>query len=500
MRYRWWLLPLVVILIGSGWVAGATPDAVSLLTFTVPTRSAVEALINQGLDVANVRRAGAGFEVDVVAHREDRAAVQAVIYPVRVRIADLLAQARAVAADYRDLADYNNEMADIANTYPSLAKLRKFGTSIEGRPIRGLEITSPVSKKDGRAEAAFMGLHHAREWASGELTMNLAWDLVQKYGTDPQVTALLDRTRIWVVPVVNPDGFVYTRTVYALWRKNRRNNGDGTFGVDNNRNYAYQWGGPGSSPTTSSETYRGTGQFSEPETKAMRDLFLQRHIITSITNHSYGNWILYPWGYTSTDTPEAATYASMGAAMAAYNGYFPGQAYDTLYPAAGITDDWVYGVPAGFCFTFEHGNQFQPPYSQVPPMYAASYPAFLYLAEQARARASLLDGQITDAVTGDGVRATLTLSRSYTVPRWTGGSETETKTTDLRAKGSGRYSWRILPSKMPLEGSDPGYTLAVSASGYVTQNLNVKIGRGEHKTVNVALVPALQLAPAAAGR
>ncbi len=489
-RFRW-LLPLVgLIVLGSGWVSGATPDAVPLLTFTVPNRAAVEALVNQRLDVAAVRRTRSGIEVDVVAHREDRTALRALPYPVRVSVADLLARARAVAADYRDLRDYTHEMQAIASTYPRLARLRKLGTSIEGRPIRGLEISGPVSARDGRAEAAFFGLHHAREWPSGEMVMNLAWDLVRRYGTDPQVTTLLDRTRVWFVPVVNPDGLVYTRTVDPLWRKNRRDNGDGTFGVDNNRNYAYQWGGPGSADNTSSGVYRGTIQFSEPETAAVRDLFLHRHIATVITNHTYSDLIVYPWGYTGADAPEAATFATMAGAMAAFNGYTPGSVWDTVYPASGITEDWVYGALAGFAFTFELGCcEFHPPYNQIGPMYAANYPAFVYLADQARRRASLLRGSVRDAVSGVGVRATLTLSRSYAIPGWEGGFDPETKVTTLRTGENGRFAWRVLPSRMPLEGSDPGYTLTVAAPGYMTQTLNIKIARGEKRAIDVTLVP-----------
>jgi hypothetical protein len=299
--------------------------------------------------------------------------------------------------------------------------------------------------------------------------------------------------------VVNPDGFVYSRTVDSFWRKNRRNNGDGTFGVDNNRNYAYEWAGPGTSSFTGDETYRGSARFSEPETAAVRDLFLSRHIVTAISNHTYDNLILFPWAYTTTDTPEAQAFSSMGNAMAAINHYTAGQTADILYLASGDTDDWVYGTLAGFFFTFEHGCcEFHPAYSQVTAMYAASYPAFLYLAEQAKPRSSLLKGKVTDAVTGARVSATLTLTRSYAVPLWGGGTDAETKSTTLPTKSNGRYKWRVLPSKMPLEGTDPGYTLQVAAPGYVTQALNVTIGRQQKKTVNVQLAPAPS--GAAAGR
>ena len=496
-RHIWAGLILATMLLGAGPAQGAPQDPVPLFTFTVGTRQDVQDLVNRGLDVAAVRPVSGGFEVDVVGHQRHRASLQALPFPSYVRIPDLIARAQAVLADYRDLADYDSEMQAIAAAHPTLARLWTIGTSIEGRAIHALEMASPVTSEDGRPEAAFFGLHHAREWPSGEMVMNLATDLAQKYGADARVTKLLKKNRIWLVPVVNPDGFVYSRTVNALWRKNRRNNGNGTFGVDNNRNYAFQWGGPGSSNSKGDETYRGSARFSEPETAAVRDLFLGRHIMTALSNHTYSSLNLFPWAYTTTNTPESATFTAMGNAIAAINGYTSGQTADILYLASGDTDDWVYGTLGGFMFTFEHGCcEFHPPFAQVAAMYASNYPAFLYLAEQAKKRSSLLKGTITDAVTGAGLQATLTLSRSYAVPLWGGGTDAETKTTTLPAKANGRYKWRILPSKMPLEGPDPGYTLAVSAPGYVTQTVNVTIARQQKKAVNVALTPTLVLAPA----
>ena len=131
--------------------------------------------------------------------------------------------------------------------------------------------------------------------------MFLADRLVESADTDPRVHALLSRAEIFVIPVVNPDGYFFTWSDSAnrLWRKNRRNNGDGTFGVDNNRNWGYEWGGAGASTQTSSETYRGTGPFSEPETAAMRDFFNARpNIVSNIDFHSYSQLVLSPWAYT----------------------------------------------------------------------------------------------------------------------------------------------------------------------------------------------------------
>ena len=110
------------------------------------------------------------------------------------------------------------------------------------------------------------------------------------------------KMEIWVMPMVNPDGHEHCRTTFRLWRKNRRRNPDGSFGVDPNRNYGYMWGTlkvPTSSHVPSDETYVGPRAFSEPETRACRDLIARELFGGVITYHSYSQLILYPWGYTS---------------------------------------------------------------------------------------------------------------------------------------------------------------------------------------------------------
>ena len=105
-------------------------------------------------------------------------------------------------------------------------------------------------------------------------TVYFADALIQRYDLDPQIQALVDGVEFTIVPIVNTDGYVYSHVTERLWRKNRRDNGDGTFGVDLNRNWSVDWGGPGSAGNTASNTYRGPTPFSEPETQAIRDFVL----------------------------------------------------------------------------------------------------------------------------------------------------------------------------------------------------------------------------------
>ena len=201
-------------------------------------------------------------------------------------LAAALTPGAASAIDFSNFhtpAQMEAELDALAAAHPGLAQVFTIGTTGEGRPIRGLKISDNVATDEpGEGDVVFVGLHHAREWISAELALYLAEYLVTHHGTDPALAACMNQLEIWIIPVMNPDGYAYSAAAPAnrLWRKNRRNNGDGTFGVDLNRNYGYQWGlGSGSegSDLTWEDTYRGPSAFSEPETRALRDFVQGLH-------------------------------------------------------------------------------------------------------------------------------------------------------------------------------------------------------------------------------
>src|SRR5205823_5099758 len=149
------------------------------------------------------------------------------------------------------------------------------GRSLENRPIWALRIGQ---RRGSARKLLFMGCHHAREWVAVEVPFLLADHLVKNADQSP-IKTWLQRGEIWVAPMVNPDGHEYSRVQDRLWRKNRRPNPDGSFGVDPNRNYGYMWGTlnvPTSSQVPSDETYIGPSAFSEPEIRAIRDLVAQQ--------------------------------------------------------------------------------------------------------------------------------------------------------------------------------------------------------------------------------
>lgn len=290
---------------------------------------------------------------------------------------------------YHTYAELQTELTSLASAHSSIASVNSIGQSIQGRDLWALKISDNVATDEDEKVIALLGAHHAREWISVEVPLKIAQHLLENYDTDTVIKNYIDNAEIWVVPMVNPDGHQYSVISDRLWRKNRRNNGDGSYGVDLNRNYSYKWGGTGSSGDTFSETYRGPAPFSEPETQACRDFLTQIEPDALISYHSYSQLILFPWGYTSSPAPDKVLMENLAIQMAnkikAVHGvtYTPDQS-SGLYLSSGDTTDWLYallGVPA---YTIELRPSssypgFVLPESQIEPTYEENLPAALYL-------------------------------------------------------------------------------------------------------------------------
>lgn len=297
--------------------------------------------------------------------------------------------------NYRTLAEINAKLdADVAQ-FPNLASTFVVGTSLEGRTTRGMLISAPDQPGNPRASRPQIIIHggqHAREWISPMTNMWIAEQLLTQYATPGRVQNALNRVDVMIVPVMNPDGYVYTWTTNRLWRKNRRPNAGGSFGVDLNRNWGYQWGGEGASTDPANDTYRGTAGFSEPETQYMRDFISANpRLAGHIDFHSYSQLILSPWAYTAALPPDAATFDVLNARMASSirnvhgMNYVAGPTYTTIYPASGGSADWTYGARnmLGWGWELRDTGQFgfELPADQIVPTGQENFPAVLDLME-----------------------------------------------------------------------------------------------------------------------
>ena len=533
-------------LLGGGTTSVTEAFAPQLVTVTADLAQR-NALANTGLDLTE--HAGRDY-VEVVLHTPaDLELLESLGLPFEVRIPDLIrregeiqAANRAYAAanadgsplpsgrtTYRTLEDYNADMKALAEENPGLVQLFKLPLpSIEGKDILGVEIATELPKTsteeipviepstDERPTFVLMGLHHAREWPSGEHAMEFAIDLVESYKAgDTTVGPLVDQVRTVVIPVVNPDGFeksvndgmvVDLRELNsvdptgvaslatpnnAYKRKNCRvvDGLDGIpltcdaakspvgygAGVDLNRNYGAFHGGPGASNVPADPTYHGPEGFSEPETQNVRDLVSQRHVTMLISNHTFSNLVLRPNGVNPQtigpdghpvgNAPDEEAMKALGAKMAAENGYANIHGWE-LYDTTGTTEDWSYNATGGYGYTFEIGpHEFHPPFEEVVDEYfgtgdyhaedfhgKGNRAAYVHAMQAAIDRSS---HSILSGKTTPG--ATLRLTRTGATPTWEGSFQ-DTVETALRVPGDGRYDWHVNPSTRPLVASKQ-YTL-----------------------------------------
>jgi len=237
----------------------------------------------------------------------------------------------------------------------------QIGTSVQGRPIWAYRLFQSTRKRPEEQSFVVNFGIHAREWISPASGLHIFRKLLDGMTTDPAaIKPIIPGTAYYFIPVMNPDGYAYTWSTNRMWRKNRRPNSGGSFGVDLNRNFSKGWGGSGSSSNQSSETYRGTAALSEPESQALVNLVNNISPVAAfIDYHSYGEYVLWAWGYTATASPGETWLRQTGTAMRdgiagqhAHN-YTIGATGPTLYLASGVTPDYMYDRFNAAAYTIE---------------------------------------------------------------------------------------------------------------------------------------------------
>ena len=267
---------------------------------------------------------------------------------------------------HHTFAELRSELRSIAASHPDIARLTPLGRSHEGRKLFVLKISDNVALDESEPEAYVDGGIHGQEHLSTEQALALIRWLVDGYGADDRVSAIVDSTEIWVAPMVNPDGAMHDISGgdFRRWRKNRQPNGDGSFGTDINRNFGYKWGGAGSSGEPSDAFYRGPRSWSAPEARHIRS-FVRARVVggeqqlrIALTLHSHGEFVMYPFGWTSEPLPsdmraaDRAAMASLAAGIASRNGYRDLQA-GALYRSSGTFMDWAYARQGIYALTLE---------------------------------------------------------------------------------------------------------------------------------------------------
>ncbi|KAM0444554.1 hypothetical protein ACHAQK_002047 [Fusarium lateritium] len=366
------------------------------LRITLP-KGAEDAAVEINKLAVTILNPGATEEIDLVVSPENLSKVKKLASDTTVLVEDVgaaLAEEKtsevyAVPSDswftaYHSYADHLQFLTDLQTSFPTKSEIFTLGNSVQGRPLTGIHIWGSGGK-GSKPAIVFHGTVHAREWIATMTAEYMAYQLLTKYSTDTAVKAIVDKFDFYITPVVNPDGFVYTQTTNRLWRKNRQTvSGNSCVGRDINRNWPYKWeltGGASTDPCD--ETFKGRAAGDSPENKAIKGqidtLAAGKGITFYVDFHSYGQYILWPYGYDcSVVSPEEAALSALatrlnnGIKANSGNSYTTGNSCRALYATTGDSLDYVQGVAkAKYSYTIELRDKgtygFSLPASQIQP-------------------------------------------------------------------------------------------------------------------------------------
>nr|MBC8329748.1 hypothetical protein [Planctomycetota bacterium] len=354
----------------------------------------------------------ASTSIEIILSRTDLPRLASYGYPMeRLELSrplrEVISQGgRALDSRFYDWGELNQKMLDLQTLYPAIARrvdvtaLTGAPATTQGRHIYALKISDGVGADEDEVNVLYVGNHHAREIGTPQHMVDWMEYLCSNYGSDPGLTALIDEHEIWIAPTWNPDGLEHVWNVDQWWRKNRRNNGGGTYGVDLNRNYPFKWALCGSfSHSPSSDVYVGPSVASEPETQTMVAFGRSRRFAKVIDIHQSGQEVLY--SYPCGSLP-AAAYDEV---VRMRNVLMGAASYSSRLPSAsGEHYEWEYAEIGALAYLMEVDTTFFPTWTQSLSEYLRCRPAYrAMLADEIP-----LSGHVYDSATGHPVVPSVT--------------------------------------------------------------------------------------------
>jgi len=394
---------------------------------------------------------------------------------------------RALPPTCKSFSEVEDDIFALQRRFPDIVHIEQIGSSTTlGVPIWAVKVSDHAAVDENEPTILFQALHHARELIGVHVCLALLEDICEKYGRDRDVTRWVDSIEIWVVPVMNPDGYKYmfeTEVRFPWWRKNLRDNdGDGRFdplvdGVDLNRNYGYNWqeGGDGK---PGSWFYRGAHAFSESETRAIQRLALRENFAMGVSYHSYGESVLYPWGNFDRP-PDIELIVDIAHNLARRIQRVSGRGTYIILPLdgrVGQSSIWFYGALRTIDFIVEVGTEHIPKPHVIPTILTQQLRGVYYLLE--RLLQSGVKGVVYDRETGAPLVAEIVIREfraDYVRPR----------RTDSRY---GSFYVVLNPGRYTLEVRSEGYAprvlrkVRVKENGVVDLTIGLERLSGERNT------------------
>jgi len=375
----------------------------------------------------------------------------------------------SVLSVYPRLATFERQFADLVRAYPHLAHLEKIGeTTGWKQSIWAIRISDHPDRDEDEPAVLFTGVHHAREPLGAFICHEILRQLLTNYGKSAHHTRLVDSLEIWLVPIVNPDGYEYimqNQLQFPWWRKNLRdNNDDGVFdplvdGVDLNRNYDFNWdeGGDGN---PASWFYRGGGPFSEKESQALRDLAWRENFLVGVSYHSYGESVLYPWGNYHR-APDQELIIDIAQRCAERIGRLSANGSYNVLPLngrVGQSSIWMYGELGTVDYIIETGEAYFAASEDISRITRENVQGAWYLLE--RSLGSGVTGHVRDRLTGKPIAAEIHVN----------GCEAAHVKCRRADAIFGRFDRLLFPGHYTLEIRAPGYKAEILTGVVVQQN------------------------------
>jgi hypothetical protein len=520
-------------------VPAAASAETTLVKVQVPDQAAVDELIESGLDAtflhaddrtvevmlhsaadeAQLAKTGYAYEVlhdDLAAFDADQRELEAAKQRKATSSAAFESTLPTGRQEYRTMASTVAEMQAIAAAHPTKVKLVELSEkTLLGRTLYGLEISHNVHTESGKPVFFLSGVHHAREWPTVEFTMEFVQDLLANDGTDARITSLLERGKLIAVPMMNMDGYDVSRSNADNGLQQKRKNCREAFGaiptvaqcyaststnrgVDNNRNYPAFWGGPGSSASLTASNHRGESPLSEPENRAMMNLWTKHQITVSVNNHTPDRRLLRAPSSSNEPIPaDVEVYDELENLLGADVNWPSGPWTEVYYEASGTAEQTAYYGAGTLAFTpeaapgYSGNNTFHPPYQAVIDNYTGigQYPGQSMRAMYLTAFTAAVDSTKHSVIKGTApAGATLTAKKHFAIDSsLLNGAPIPTQMnyeTKLTVPASGKFEWHVNPSLRPSQyGSvhiNEAWTITCTgADGTVLETKDVTIARGQ---------------------